>query len=146
MRNHGFTLAELITVIVILGALAAVAAPRLVDTETFKARGFHDQALGVVRYAQKTAIAWRRTIKVCVTASTIFAISSGTCAAPVILSHPSTGGQLLAQAPAGVTLSPTGEFEFHALGNTPGAYTISISGTPSRQILVAAETGYVSPN
>lgn len=65
---RGFTLIELIMVIVILGALAVFAAPRIFSTNDFKARGFHDASLSLLRYAQKTAIAQRRTV--CVTFTT----------------------------------------------------------------------------
>ena len=62
---RGFTLIELIIVIVLLGVLAVVAAPRMFNSNDFYARGFHDETLGFLRYAQKTAIAQRRTV--CVT-------------------------------------------------------------------------------
>ena len=54
---EGFTLIEMIMVIVILGVLAVFVAPRMMGTSDFYARGFHDETLGYLRYAQKTAIA-----------------------------------------------------------------------------------------
>ena len=62
---RGFTLIELIMVVVLLGVLAVVAAPRMFNSGDFKARGFHDASLSLLRYAQKSAIAQRRTV--CVT-------------------------------------------------------------------------------
>lgn len=62
---RGFTLIELILVIVVLGVLAVFAAPRIFNSSDFNARGFHDETLALLRYAQKTAIAQRRTV--CVT-------------------------------------------------------------------------------
>ena len=59
---HGFTLVELIIVIVLLGVLAVVAAPRIFNNTDFYARGFHDETMALLRYAQKTAIAQRRTV------------------------------------------------------------------------------------
>jgi MSHA pilin protein MshC len=64
--QHGFTLIELIMVIIILGVLAVFAAP-MFNATMFNARGFHDETLSLLRYAQKAAIAQRRTV--CVTVS-----------------------------------------------------------------------------
>ena len=61
-RERGFTLIELIMVIVILGVLAVFAAPRIFNNADFYARGFHDETLALLRYAQKAAIAQRRTV------------------------------------------------------------------------------------
>src|SRR5881392_1436352 len=105
-RSHGFTLVELVIVIVLTGILGAVAASRLLTPKGFASRGFYDEAQAVVRFAQKTAIAWRRSIFVCVTATDISAISNNDCAAPVALTHPLTGAALKSTATAGVTLSP----------------------------------------
>jgi MSHA pilin protein MshC len=66
-RVRGFTLIELIMVITIMGALAVFAAPKMFNTDDFYARGFHDETLGLLRYAQKVAVAQRRSV--CVTFS-----------------------------------------------------------------------------
>ena len=144
--RRGFTIVELVVVISIVGVLATVAVTRFMGTDTFSSRGFYDEATGVVRYAQKTAIAWRgTTIFVCVTATSVSAGTAAGCASP--LTHPATGGALIANAPSGVTLSPTGNFTFDALGRSSAAQTITVASTvagdPARQILVEAETGYV---
>ena len=149
-RRRGFTLPELVMVIVVIGILAVVTAPRFISWKGFASRGFYDEAQAVVRYAQKTAIAWRRSIVVCVSATEIRAISNIDCAAPVTLMHPTTGGELKSQPPAGVTLSPVWSFSFDALGRpVPNAavsitLTSTITDDPARQIVVASETGYVS--
>ena len=66
----GFTLIELIMVIVMLGVLAVFAAPRIFNSSDFYAMGFHDETLALLRYAQKTAIAQRRTVCVAFTTTT----------------------------------------------------------------------------
>jgi MSHA pilin protein MshC len=149
-RSHGFTLGELVLTIVIMGILAAVAVPRLMSSKAFESRGFHDEAQAVIRYAQKTAIAWRRTIVVCVKADEISAISNADCNSPVAVAHPVSGNPLKSTAPSGVTVSPVGSFSFDGMGRPSAATTLTltstISGDPARQILVAAETGYVYRN
>jgi len=39
-------------VIVMMGVLAVFAAPRLFDSTDFYARGFHDETMALLRYAQ----------------------------------------------------------------------------------------------
>ncbi|MBK9442637.1 MAG: type II secretion system protein [Comamonadaceae bacterium] len=65
--QNGFTLVELIMVIVMMGVLAVFAAPRLFDSTDFYARGFHDETLALLRYAQKAAVAQRRLVCVSLT-------------------------------------------------------------------------------
>ena len=151
VRARGFTIVELVTVIVVLGFLAAVIGPRFVGRDAFASRGFSDEAQSVVRYAQKTAVAWRRAVYVCVTATAVKAGSLNNSCASSLLVHPATGAALTTTAPAGVTLSPTGNFSFDGAGrpNPNAQVTIAISSTiagdPARQIVVEAETGYVHP-
>jgi len=151
--EQGFSTIELIVTIIIVGVLAAFAIPRFVDRDGFASRGFYDEATGVVRYAQKTAIAWRQPVFVCVTGNSIAAAAAAGCATP--LTHPTTGAPLRSNAPNGVTLSPV-NFRFDGIGrllDSTGipsatitvAIASTIGGDPARQIVVEAETGYVHP-
>ena len=147
-RSRGFTLPELVMTIVIIGILIAVTAPRFVSWKGFASRGFYDEAQAVVRFAQKTSVAWRRTIYVCVSATVISATSNSDCTtAPV--KHPITGADLKSTATAGVTLSSSAgpSFSFDGLGRPNAAVTITLTSTitddPARQIVVESETGYV---
>ena len=149
-RDLGFTLPELVMVIAIIGILAVMVAPRFMGSQAFASRGFYDEAQAVVRFAQKTAIARRGAVTVCVSATEVSAISNANCAAPALIPHPlNTTAPLRATAPTGVTVGPVGSFfTFDGLGRPSGAATITftstIAGDPARQIVVAAETGYVS--
>ena len=148
-RHRGFTITELIVSIMIVGILAAIAIPRFTGTGSFQSRGFYDSAKSVVRFAQKTAIAWRREVFVCVTATKVSAGTAAGCATPI--QNPVTGGDLdTGDAPSGVTLTPAA-FSFDSAGrpNPNAAVTITLTSTipddPARQIVVERETGYVHP-
>ncbi len=150
MKTAGFTLVELVVTIGILAILAAVAVPRFFQATTFQSRGFYDQSAAVIRLAQKTAIAWRRPVFVCVTANTVTAANDAACGPGTVLPFPVSGGIASETAPAGVTLNAVA-FSFDGLGrpSIPGAtitFTSTIAGDPARQITIAAETGYVSAN
>lgn len=136
---------ELITVIVIMGILAAAVLPRFFDRNTFDTRGFYDQTISTLRYAQKTAIAQRRLV--CVTFPTTSSIqlriasSFGLAACDTDLSNPGGGTSYVVNAPSGVTLSGAAAFNFDALGRaTTAVAPISVA---SYTINVDQETGYV---
>jgi MSHA pilin protein MshC len=147
-RPAGFTLIELVMVIVIAGILATVVAPRFFDANLFKARGFADQVQATLRYAQKEAVAQRRNVCVAMTPGTISLTiantggSSSPCAANVVL--PTGGNSISSPSASGITLAYNAAgFNFDALGrNTGPTITITVSGA-SNNIVVEAETGYV---
>lgn len=56
-KEHGFTIVELILVIVIIGILAAVVGPRFFTRSNFDERFYFEEALSTVRYAQKLSVA-----------------------------------------------------------------------------------------
>jgi len=55
-EQQGFTLTELVVVIVIMGILAASALPRFMDVQIFESRAFYEEVLSSLRYAQKMAV------------------------------------------------------------------------------------------
>jgi MSHA pilin protein MshC len=150
-QSSGFTLIELIMVMVIVGILAAVVAPRFFDANVFKSRGFADQVQATLRYAQKEAIAQHRNVCVAMTASTIaLTIANASGAASPCgpnLALPAGGNSITAPPGSGITLSsspvsPPVSFNFDALGTTAVKQTITVSGA-TNNIVVEAVTGYV---
>jgi MSHA pilin protein MshC len=144
-------------VLVLLGVLAVFAAPRLATVSDFKVRGFHDQTLAYLRYAQKTAIAQRRTVCVTWTSGSIaLGISStpntNNCDPSLALRGPRGESPASVSAPAGVTYASLPlALNFDGLGQPVDATTgialtaarsLSVAGAPG-SITVESVTGYV---
>lgn len=125
---------ELITVIVIVGILSAMVAPRFFDNDVFQSRGAADQTRAALRYAQKMAIAQHSNVSA--------TIDLGT---PANCDGVLAGSNINCVLPSTVVVTPPLPkiVTFNALGQpvppnvadsiTVGGYTITIE----------AETGYV---
>ena len=157
--GRGFTLVELIMVIVIMGVLAVYAAPRMFSNADFYARGFHDETLALLRYAQKTAIAQRRMV--CVnfnTATTPHSATltmenptgTGAVSCTVDVAGPRGESPAMVTARTGVTYTSASSLIFNGLGQpvssarTPLAAnaTVQVANT-SVVITIEFGTGYV---
>ncbi|WP_198263215.1 pilus assembly FimT family protein [sulfur-oxidizing endosymbiont of Gigantopelta aegis] len=52
-RNQGFTLVELVTVIIIVGIMASVGAAKFFSQSSFQDSQYHQEIISAFRYAQK---------------------------------------------------------------------------------------------
>lgn len=148
--SRGFTLVELVITLVLLSALAVFVAPRLSGVSDFQARGFHDETLALLRHAQKSAIAQRRTVCVLFAANSASLrldadrnAASGTDGCEADLTGPR------GETPAGITArggvqyaSTPGALRFDPLGRPSTGLSIQVAGA-ARQITVEAVTGFV---
>jgi len=116
--QQAFTIIELITIIVLLGILSAVAIPRLFDRRDFDERLYYDELITAVRYAQKQALSSGCQIKVDIAPSS-YSVSYNGTPAPCpdqdqAVAHPG-GGDYSGTAPTGV-ISSTLTLAFASLG------------------------------
>lgn len=152
-RAAGFTLVELIAVLVLIGLLAAIAAPRFFASSSFDARGYYEALSGAARYARQLALTRLCPVRLEVTA-TGFALSQpdpgpgfpAACTSPTFsqaVDAPGGGGPFQAAAPAGVSMA--GDLpltvDFTAQGGTalPADATVIIGG---RSLTIHARSGY----
>lgn len=144
-HQAGFTMIELVLAMVIVGIIAVVAVPRIIDRGAYDARSFHDEALAILRYAQKAAIAERRTVCVAFSSNsvtlTIASTSPGTCDTP--LAGPTGNPPFTVTAPGSAAFSSLpANLSFDSLGRPSSSASILVNGY-SRAITVEPETGYV---
>lgn len=142
---RGFTLVELVVVLIVVGILAFTALPRIFDQEDFYARGFYDETLAALRYAQKTAVAQRRPVCANFGANSVtLGIATnfgGTCDKD--LAGPNGTPPYAVTAKGAVQYNPVpANLSFSPEGAASPAQTITISGFAST-IQVEGATGYV---
>lgn len=151
MRARGFTIIELITVLVIVGALAIFVAPRL-NPEGFDRYGFRKEVLSAARYAQKTAMASGCDVQFAVDPGTDTislnyraggddtSCGPGGFGKPV--QSPSSGGNFSITAPDGVTITGGSSFYYDGFGDPVPSTGTTVVLTPGPDIEIEAETGY----
>lgn len=137
-HNHvgqrGFTLVELIVVLIIVGILGAIGAVRYFDRRGFDTAAFAEQTRAMLRFSQKLAIAQNRPVFAQMNGSTVALCFLGTAPCPAASRVPSLGGNggaaacapsnWYCEAPPGtiayaVSPSATSTLCFNALGQ-PG--------------------------
>ncbi len=149
--SAGFTLIELILVLVLASILSVIALGRLSSTEGFAVYGYYQSTLSAVRHAQRQASARNEVIEVAVAGNGLAITCDGDAntagfQAGAALTNPATGQDWDGThdpPPEGVSLSG-GPIIFDGLGkaNTAGSFTITDVDGQSYTITVEG-SGYV---
>jgi MSHA pilin protein MshC len=146
----GFTLVELVMVIVLLGIVSTTALPKFFDVSSYQQQAFFDDTLSAVRYAQKLAIGTSCKVRVLVKANTYelnqpsdrsqCLSNSATFSLPV--RHPGTGETTFKHSETGVSITAEpAQFYFDALGRASADVLLSVAG--SKTIKVVRDTGFI---
>lgn len=150
-RSGGYTVVELVIVILLLGILAANAMPRFFEASRFEEMGYADAAIATARYAQKLALG-----SGCDTAFRIGpsgygiyqrASSCNSGGFTRTVSRPG-GGPWTAAVPGGVTVT-TQSVYFDAQGRPSDLNSGSLLTAPAtftvggRGVTIEAESGFV---
>jgi prepilin-type N-terminal cleavage/methylation domain-containing protein len=151
--SRGFTLPELIAVLMLVGILSVTAMPKLQAALSVRDNGWHDQIVASLHYAHKVAISHRRLVCASVGATDVtLSIASANPASSCNLALPGVDGQAQAASSDGgaaANVSPAGTLYFQPSGrvSTDGAggstaiRTITIAGQTN--IVLVGETGHV---
>ena len=128
--SRGFTLVEIIMVVVLMGILAVSVVPKFVDTSAFSLAGGAAMAVADIRYTQELAMGTHssKTI-VFTTSNNFYTVNSQTV-----------------NLPSKVTISSGATFTFNSLGEpTSGGGSVTLSaGAETETITVESYTGRVS--
>jgi MSHA pilin protein MshC len=148
--NCGFSLIELVAVLLIIGILAVVVVPRFSGGDVYHARGFLDETVAAARYAQRLATTSGCAVQFAVDASGYSLEFENPCGSGSFgglpVPHPARAEPFAASTPAGISLgvSGAGTIIFDTLGRPSGAGQVTASASGfSRSFVIHPETGYV---
>lgn len=170
--QFGFTLVELIIVMVVIGVLGAVVAPVMLGSRGVDAATYSNQVASIIRYGQKIAIAQGRNVYVRLDGTKVALCfdSTAACGQRVAPAGGVNSGKSATLAncansntwacegvPSGMTVTAHPLFYFDPTGkpflstdvpptliSTFTQQTITVSGDGlSRNTIIGAETGYV---
>jgi len=138
----GFTVVELVVVIVLLGILSVYAVPRFVGVASFEESGFYQETVSAARYAHQLAVGRGEKVRIRFSSQGYELFHQDGSALPED-GHPVSSGSRNDVSITSTDVSLPRNATFDALGrceNCNGNMTISVGG---RDLTIYEETGYV---
>ena len=146
----GFTLIEVVVVIVILGIISVYATPKSVSTAEITLPSQAQKLASDIRHAQVLATSWGKSLRLSIIAGkngtySVSCVTSGSSpcnVSPVV--NPS-GGSFSVSLQKNVVLGGTSTVDFNSLGQPSAAATYTLTtGSSTITVSVAALTGFVT--
>lgn len=152
---RGFTMIELITIMIILGILAVAAIPRMDSATSFRSVEFRDRVIAALRYAHKTATSHRRLVCATLTRTSLTldidnsATKDNNCDVGLMIPGSTMAsfsatqdgfGNPLAPDPTALYFQPDGRVTSDRVGATPANFDNIVDGN---RVVVWGATGYV---
>ena len=154
--QRGYTLSELIAVLVLTGVLAAFVMPKLGAGLSLRDDAWRDQVVAALRHAHQTAVSHRRLVCVSVGSTSVsvsVAATNPASSCTATLTGPdgsasfgsSASGNTATVSPAGALyFQPSGRVTSDGAGSTVSDRSVAFSGLDATQnITVVGETGHV---
>lgn len=149
MSDHsqtGFTLVELVLVIVLLSIMSAVALPRFFERNTFQERAVYDDIANTLRFAQKMAVATGCPTQFqYIPANSRYQVmreqACNNATFDQVVVNPGTQTDLSNTLNGTPFSTTTNTITFFALGNASTDATFTVAG---KTIDVESETGFIN--
>lgn len=149
-RAAGFTIVELVVVMILIGVIAAIGVPRLMGDNAVAAAAFGDDVVSALRTAQKSAVAKRRLVCATVDATAVTLrvaaqAGAGACDTDLPGEPYATGAGGVSASTHTLFFQPNGTITTDAAGGTlaSGQVAIRLNGNAQRTIGFEGSTGHV---